>query len=99
MVRCLLQFVVKKTFFSARHNRIVKNVKIGETIFQVFFFFRENFFIEKSNNEESKHNDKTQTENETRSKKKKSKENQLLFEGFFFKQKQGDKGDIFQKRV
>ena len=35
----------KQLFFSARHNRIVKNVKIGETIFQDFF--RENFFNKK----------------------------------------------------
>ena len=28
---------IKNNYFSARHNRIVKNVKIGETIFQDFF--------------------------------------------------------------
>ena len=36
----------KQLFFSARHNRIVKHVIIGVTIFQVFFFF-EKFFKKK----------------------------------------------------
>ena len=70
---------------SARHNRIVKNVKIGETIFSRFFF-RDNFFNQKSNNEESKLNEKTHKERTKQEEevKRKSKENQLLFRGVFF---------------
>ena len=58
-------------FFSARHNKIVENVKNGRPFFK--FFFRENFFIKKSNNEESEHNEKTQRENETRGRSKEKK--------------------------
>ena len=56
-----------------------------------FKIFSRKFFNKKSNNEEGKHNDKTQTENETEEVKRKSKENQLLFRGLFLEQKQWDK--------
>ena len=90
---------LKKQKNSARHNRLVKYVKIGETIFQDFFFAKI-FFNKKSNNEESKHNEKTHKERTKQEEevKRKSKENQFLFGSvFFFEQKQGDKEDIFQK--
>ena len=85
MVRCPLQIVVQKTKNSARHNRSVKYVKIGETIFSRFFF-REHIFNKKSNNEERKHNEKTHKERTKQEAevKRKSKENQFLFRSVFF---------------
>ena len=85
-------------FFSARLNRMVKNVKNGRPFFK--FFFRENFFIKKSNNEESEHNEKThkeRTKQEEEEGKRKSTENQLLFRSGFFLTEKRDKEDIFQK--
>ena len=65
----------KNNYFSARHNRIVKNVKNWRPFFK---FFSRNFFFKKSNNEESKHNEKThkeRTKQEEEEVKRKSKEN------------------------
>ena len=74
----------KNNCCSARHNRKEKDVKIGETIFHDFLSRK--FFIKKSNNEESEHNEKTHKERTKQEEevKRKSKENQLLFRGFFF---------------
>ena len=68
---------MKNNYFSARHNRIVKNVKSGETIFQDFFFAKI-FSRRRSNNEESKHNGKTHKEKTKLEEevKRKNKENQ-----------------------
>ena len=76
-------------------------MKIGETIFQDFFFAKI-FFNKKSNNEESKHNEKTDKERTKQEEevKRKSKENQFFFRGVFFflnRDKEGDKEDSFQK--
>ena len=90
--------IKKQLFFSARHNRKAKNVKIGETIFQVFV--AKIVFKKKSNNEERKHNEKTHKERTKQEEevKRKSKENQLLFRGVFFNRNKGIK-KIFSKRV
>ena len=75
-------------------------MKIGETICQ--FFFREKFFCKKSNNEESKHNEKTHKERTKQKEevKRKSKEDQLLFRGvFFLNRNKGIKNTFFTKSL
>ena len=89
---------IKNNYFSARHNKIVKHVIIGETIFQDFF--SKIFSRRRSNNEERKHNEKTHKESPKQEEevKRKSKENQLLFRCVFFHRNKGIKKTFFSKK-
>ena len=76
-------------------------MKIGETIFQDFFFAKI-FFNKKSNNEESKHNEKTHKERTKQEEevKRKSKENHFLFRSvFFLNRNKGIKKIFFKKSL
>ena len=91
---------IKNNNFSARHNRIVKHVIIGETIFQDFFlrnFFQEDEVTTRRVNITRR--DTKRDRNKTkRSKEKKVKRISYFFRCVFFHTNKGIKKTFFKKK-
>ena len=86
----------KTMFFSVLFKKRAKD----NSKTQVFVFLTKLFFVnKKSNNKEGKHNDSTHEERTNREEvKRKSKENQSLFQGFFWDRNK-EMQDTFTKKT